>query len=202
MRRAGLVVGAVSLVVLAACGSKPAATSGSPPAATQAPSAASAQPPASIPPTPASSLPPSAPPGGNRLPPDVKVPKVHGRQDAKADVSGTLGQLDLSFTRITGYPIYAPPGGTVGVTWTDNHGNNLTLGGTLFQGTRPTSAKFSVQFDVVKPPDSWTFVSGNGSCDVTIKTADVHRFEGKVECPRLKWAGDTVAAAAAFSYRP
>ncbi|MEX1047567.1 MAG: hypothetical protein WD757_07575 [Actinomycetota bacterium] len=205
MRLGGLGGGIAALLLISACNSpaRPTTETGSPAASTQSPSVPASAPVGSLPPSPAAgSSPASPPPGGNKLPPDVKVPKVHGRQNAAAEVGGTIGRLELTFTRVTGYPIYAPPNGDVGVTWTDNHGNNLTLGGHLFLGKRPTSANFSVQLDVVKPPDAWTFVSGNGSCEVTIKTADVHRFDGKVECPQLKWAGDTVAAAAAFSYRP
>ena len=99
-----------------------------------------------------------------------------------------------------GYYFYVPPGGSATISWFDTRGNSLTVGvEKLFTGTQETGGNASLEFGLTDP-NLGNFVSGNGTCSVTLTAVEEHRFAGRFACAGVKSpTGGTLTVAGDFS---
>jgi len=92
--------------------------------------------------------------------------------------------VELAFQAACGYPFYVPPDGAASVDFCGGQGDVLSVGlERLFVGTRKTGAEVALQFNLA---NGGSFVSGDGSCALTISSAEKHLFAGRFECTGVK----------------
>lgn len=117
--------------------------------------------------------------------------KVTAKQDGQ--------EVTLNFDAVVEYPAYSPPAGLVSLTWQDPESNVLSIGGMLYEGTRPTSSKMALTLSLAAPTFD-TYGSGNGTCTVTFDRLDKKLLSGSFECDKLKGANGTTLSGAAGTF--
>ena len=95
------------------------------------------------------------------------------------DLSGTVQLLML------GTPaVYSPPPGSTALTWTDGL-QTMTITGTSFTETQPTSAVLTLTLNVRDGAQLLTLASSAGECTITVDTAVERSFAGSFSCKEL-----------------
>jgi hypothetical protein len=101
-------------------------------------------------------------------------------------VSGGGISADVTLTQLGTPAVWAAPPAGIVLSWTDTSGHqNLTLSGTAFVGSAPTSSTFGVTFTVITSKGSETFASSSGECNVDFLQAAANNLSGTFSCPRL-----------------
>jgi hypothetical protein len=95
------------------------------------------------------------------------------------DLSGTVQLLML------GTPaVYSPPPGSTALTWTDGL-QTMTITGTSFTDTQPTSAVLTLTLNVRDGAQLLPLTSSAGECTITVDTAVERSFMGSFSCSNL-----------------
>ncbi|HEY7754996.1 MAG TPA: hypothetical protein VID69_02085 [Actinomycetota bacterium] len=97
--------------------------------------------------------------------------------------------------------VYEPPPGTLALTWTAGEGSatTLSLGGTTFVGTMPTSSSLTLTIVLQTSGAVGAFQSRNGECEITIDSATEEGLAGTFECSDLTDpTGQVVDASGSF----
>ena len=95
------------------------------------------------------------------------------------DLSGTVQLLML------GTPaVYSPPPGSTALTWTDGL-QTMTITGTSFTATQPTSAVLTLTLNVRNGAQLLTLASSAGECTITVDTAVERSLVGSFSCRNL-----------------
>jgi hypothetical protein len=104
------------------------------------------------------------------------------------------GSAELALVPTSVYS--APPGGMV-LTFADDAGNFLGVGGVTFTGSKKTSVELSVTLTVADDEPA-LFVSENGECTIDVSRADDAGIEGSIECANLANEEASIDATASF----
>jgi hypothetical protein len=114
---------------------------------------------------------------------------------ASFEVTGDLrGSAELALVPTSVYS--APPGG-MALTFADDAGDFLGVGGVTFIGSKKTSAKLSVTLTVADDEPA-LFVSENGECTIEVIRADDAGIEGSIDCANLANEEASIDATASF----
>jgi hypothetical protein len=112
---------------------------------------------------------------------------VNGTASAQltGDLTGTR-----SFTALAPPALFSPPPGAMAVVWQTAAGDEtMSITGTSFTGTQPTSATLTLTVTVRNGTAPVVLTSSTGDCLVTIDQAIATTFAGSFTCERL--AGTT-----------
>lgn len=183
-RRLGFAVGAVGLLS-AACGG-----------GLNAP----ASPTLSITPSPASSVSPStvATPtvsGVTGTPTATTSPVAGSITTGIATLTATGDAQTTQSMPLTNPAVYAPPPGTFVLNWSSGAAG-FAMTGPSFVGSRPSSTSLQVSLSIHTSSGTFTFASTDGSCQITVTTADPTDFAGSFSCPSVTDVGGTVTVSA------
>jgi hypothetical protein len=96
--------------------------------------------------------------------------------------------------------VYAPPPGAFALSWS-SAAAGVSMGGASFVGTQPTSTDLQLTLFVHASSGTFTFVSTDGSCEVTVTASDPTTFSGSFTCGSVSDAtgAATVAAQGSFT---
>jgi hypothetical protein len=122
---------------------------------------------------------------------------THGSGEARATLVLT-GDLDESYNFTEQSGNISPTSELIAAVWVDPDINTLTLTGDVIAGTSPTSARLILGW--VIGPDSTTFASADGECQVTMEPTAT-ALSGSFTCTGLSSADGalTVDATGTFS---
>ena len=128
-----------------------------------------------------------------------------GVDHPRAALSGSIdgAAVNLSFDQVSGYPLFEPPDGVASISWLDLSGNSLTFGADhLFHGTQRTGGDKGVSLEIGTGQPYESFVSGNGTCRVTITTLNPHGLAGSFACKGVEGSsGGRLDATGTFAAR-
>jgi len=112
--------------------------------------------------------------------------------------------IDLNFSVMDPYSYYGGATGESSLNFLDIDGDSLAIGGGLREGTQKTSNDVALSLVVLDAGgEPLSLTSGNGSCRITITTANNKVIEGSFRCPDVKVGKGTVLdATGTFSGRP
>ena len=114
--------------------------------------------------------------------------------EARVEVSGDLdAELRLALRPDSVYS--APPGG-MSLSFDDDAGSFLGIGGETAPGSRPTSLQLSLTLTVESEP---LFVSEGGECTIDVERADATGVQGSFQCTDLANETASVDAVGAFT---
>jgi hypothetical protein len=91
--------------------------------------------------------------------------------------------------------VYAPPPGTFVLNWT-SAAAGFAMTGLTFVGSRPSSTSLQVSLSIHASSGTFAFVSRDGSCQITITTADPTDLAGSYSCPNVTDTTGTVTVTA------
>lgn len=141
-------------------------------------------------------------PSGGPIP--TSSPGITGsvnKGQATLAVSGGGISANATLTQLASPAVWAPPPAGVDLHWADAAGSqSLTLSGTGFTGSAPTSSTFGVSFTVDTSKGSETFTSSAGECHVDLLQTAATNMGGTFSCTNLASPlGGTVIASGSFS---
>jgi hypothetical protein len=101
---------------------------------------------------------------------------------------------------LTSPAVYAPQPGTFVLNWASGAAS-FAMTGVTFVGTRPSSTVLQVFLSIHSSSGTFTFGSTDGSCQITVATANATNFVGSYSCPSVTDATGkvTVAVQGTFS---
>ena len=112
-----------------------------------------------------------------------------------ATLTATGGVQTTQSMPLTKPAVYAPPPGTFVLNWTSGAAT-FAMTGLTFVGSRPSSTSLQVSLSIHSSAGTYTFVSRDGSCQITVTTAEPNDLVGSYSCPNVRDTTGTVTVTA------
>ena len=112
-----------------------------------------------------------------------------------ATLTATGGVQTTQSMPLTSPAVYAPQPGSFVLNWSSSAAS-FAMTGVTFVGTRPSSTVLQVFLSIHASSGTYTFQSIDGSCQVTITTADATNLVGSYRCSNVKDSTGTVTVTA------
>jgi hypothetical protein len=118
---------------------------------------------------------------------------------AQVQVTGDLRDAFLARLDADAPNVYTPPTGGFALSWADEAGDGVGIGGPLFMGTRETSQDLSLALSVVSRGSLLVFADFEGRCRITVEVLEPDDFQGGFTCEELAATdGTTIDADGTF----
>ena len=154
------------------------------------PAGSVALPSTSSPVSPVAGQPSTAPSGATSVAPVIPLPSPDPNSmsgNGNANVTTPDGQqLNLAFVAMDPYSFYGGPGTNSTLTFLDQGGNALTIGGYVGKGSFKTSSDIGLALTILSAGKPINLTSGNGSCRITYTQVDKKVVAGSFKCPDVK----------------